>query len=191
VLTLIDNIFPWFGDMLELGGNILLAIIIMALLICTFVFERLGYLRWSYPRQRAGALALWQNRDSHSAWYSHHFRSLLIARLNRSLKRNTDLTSTLIKLCPLLGLLGTVLGMLEVFDAVAATGTNNPRSTASGVSKATVTTMAGMVVAIAGLLVTSLINRRLTAESNKLNDMLDLDDSPSGQKEVTHAPISE
>ncbi|CAN0602343.1 unnamed protein product, partial [Ectocarpus sp. 12 AP-2014] len=42
--------------------------------------------------------------------------------------------------------------MLEVFDALAATGSNNPRSMAAGVSKATVSTLAGMVVAIVGLL---------------------------------------
>lgn len=173
-----DNLFPWFGDMVELGGNILLAIVFMALLIWTLVLERVGYLRFVYPRQRDRAIALWQGRDNHEAWYSQHLRHLLIARMKQSLGRNTDLTRTLIKLCPLLGLLGTVLGMLEVFDAVAATGSNNPRSTASGVSKATVTTMAGMVVAIAGMLMTSMVNRRLTAAGNRLNDLLNLEPAP-------------
>jgi biopolymer transport protein ExbB/TolQ len=42
------------------------------------------------------------------------------------------------------------------------------------VSKATVTTMAGMVVAIAGMLGTSMVNRRLLDERDKLNDLLDL-----------------
>ena len=175
MLTAIDNLFPWFGDLLELGGDILLAIIIMALLIWTLMFERLGYLRWVYPGQRAIALGLWQERPDRGEWYSRHLRNLLVARLDRSLKRNTGLVRTLIKLCPLLGLLGTVLGMLEVFDAVAATGTNNPRATASGVSKATVTTMAGMVVAIAGMLANGLVNRRLAAESNKLKDLISLE----------------
>ena len=85
------------------------------------------------------------------------------------------LSRTLTKLCPLLGLLGTVLGMLEVFDAVAATGSNNPRSTASGVSKATVTTMAGMVVAIASMLAINVVSRRLTAEGNRLNQLLEIE----------------
>ena len=174
MLTLVDNLFPWFGDMTDLGGDILLAIIFMALLIGTFMVERLGYLYFVYPRQRGRALDLWLYRGTHTDWFDQHYRHLLIVRLRRNLKRNMDLTRTLIKLCPLLGLLGTVLGMLEVFDAVAATGSNNPRSTASGVSKATVTTMAGMVVAIAGLLAISMVSRRLDAESNKLNDLLDL-----------------
>ena len=188
MLGAIDNLFPWFGDMTELGGDILLAIIFMALLIWTLVLERLGYLFWVYPGQRHRALQLWLYRGEHSDWYDQHFRHLLIARLRRGLNHNLDLTRTLIKLCPLLGLLGTVLGMLEVFDAVAATGANNPRSTASGVSKATVTTMAGMVVAIAGMLITSLVHRRLNAESNKLNDLLDLwhKTKPSGESDAPH-----
>ncbi len=190
MLTFIDNVFPWFGDMTDLGGNILLAIVFMALLIGTFVLERLGYLYLVYPRQRARALDLWLYRGGHSPWFDKHYRHLLIVRLRRNLKRNMDLTRTLIKLCPLLGLLGTVLGMLEVFDAVAATGSNNPRSTASGVSKATVTTMAGMVVAIAGMLATSMVSRRLEAESNKLNDLLDLFRLERAKEKASDAPIS-
>ena len=190
VLTAIDNLFPWFGDMLELGGDILLLIIVIALLIWTLIFERLAYLRWVYPRQKDMALQLWRERDNCSEWYSRHLRNLLIARLNRGLKRNAGLARTLVKLCPLLGLLGTVLGMLEVFDAVAATGTNNPRSTASGVSKATVTTMAGMVVAIAGLLVTSVVSRRLSREGSRLTELLDLGQKGQSSEEVHHASTS-
>ena len=177
MINFVDNLFPWFGDMVELGGNILLAIIFLAMLIGSLVLERLGYLHFVYPKQRDRAVALWQGRDHRSDWYALHLRQLMMARLKQSLGRNIDLTKTLIKLCPLLGLLGTVLGMLEVFDAVAATGSNNPRSTASGVSKATVTTMAGMVVAIASLLAVNVVSRRLTSEGNKLNDLLDLEPS--------------
>ncbi len=181
MLSMVDNFFPWFGDMVELGGDILLVIIFIAALIWSLVVERMGYLQWVYPKQRTRALALWQQRPERRSWHARQFRELLIARLNRDLKRNIDLTHTLIKLCPLLGLLGTVIGMLEVFDAVAATGSNNPRLTASGVSKATVTTMAGMVVAIAGMLIISFVNRRVSAESEKLNEYLDFDVSQADQ----------
>ena len=49
------------------------------------------------------------------------------------------------------GLLGTVTGMIEVFDVMAITGSGNARSMASGVSKATIPTMAGMVGALSGV----------------------------------------
>ena len=190
MINLIDNLFPWFGDMVELGGNILLAIVFMAVVIGSLVLERLGYLHFVYPNQRDRAVVLWHTRDPLGNWYALHLRQLLISRLRRSLSRNINLTKTLIKLCPLLGLLGTVLGMLEVFDAVAATGANNPRSTASGVSKATVTTMAGMVVAIASMLAINVVARRLTAEGNKLNELLDIEPDfmkPEGSTDAQNA----
>lgn len=175
MLTIIDNVFPWFGDMTELGGDILLAILLLALVIGALVVERVAFLRWIYPDQKFQAKILWEERAERSSWYALQFRSLLISRLSRNLLRTVDLTRTLIKLCPLLGLLGTVVGMLEVFDAVAATGANSPRATASGVSKATVTTMAGMVVAIAGMLAISIVDQQLKTERARLNDFLGFD----------------
>lgn len=178
MLTLLDNLFPWFGNMLELGGDILLAIVMVALLISTMLVERLSYLYWVFPSHRNSAIDLWQHCHSIDRWRAQQFRNLIIARLNRQLKRNIGLVRTLIKLCPLLGLLGTVLGMLEVFDAVAATGATNPRATASGVSKATVTTMAGMVVAIAGMLMISFVNRQVAKASDQVNQSLQFESEP-------------
>ena len=57
----------------------------------------------------------------------------------------------LIALCPLLGLLGTVTGMIDVFDIMAITGTGNARAMASGIARATLPTMTGLFVSIVGL----------------------------------------
>ena len=59
--------------------------------------------------------------------------------------------SGLIALCPLLGLLGTVTGMIEVFDIMAITGTGNARAIASGIARATLPTMTGLFISIVGL----------------------------------------
>ncbi|MEM1412939.1 MAG: MotA/TolQ/ExbB proton channel family protein [Pseudomonadota bacterium] len=194
MISALDNLFPWFGDMVDLGGNILLLIVLLAALIGSLVLERIGYLLFVFPGQRTAALELWQGREKGDSAQELHLRQLIQARLKRNLGRNIGLTRTLIKLCPLLGLLGTVLGMLEVFDAVAATGANNPRSTASGVSKATVTTMAGMVVAIASLLAVNVVSRMIADVSNGLNERFALtgnsrstDRSDSDTSEVQHA----
>ena len=66
--------------------------------------------------------------------------------------KNINQIKGLVALCPLLGLLGTVTGMIEVFDVMAYTGTGNPRAMASGVSKATLPTMTGLVISISGLI---------------------------------------
>ncbi|MDC0601671.1 MotA/TolQ/ExbB proton channel family protein [Aliiglaciecola sp.] len=149
----IDNIFPWFGDMLELGGDILLLIIVMAAVMWSLILERLVFLFVIFPHKQKLLASLWQKRDGMSDWHTTQFRQLLVSRVHREMSRNLELISTIVKVCPLLGLLGTVMGMLEIFDALAVTGNNNARTTAGGVSKATVSTMAGMVVAISGLMI--------------------------------------
>ena len=161
--ALVEQWLPWLGDLLELGGPILGLILIIAFIMWWLLFERLHYLLQEYPAQLQAAKGLWEARPDHRSWYAEQFRNELVGRLASRLIRHYSLIGALIKVCPLLGLLGTVVGMLEVFDALAATGSNNPRSMAAGVSKATVSTLAGMVVAIFGLLASTIAERRALA----------------------------
>jgi len=167
--ALLDSVFPWFGDLLELGGPILGIILLIAFAMWALLFERLYYLFAEYPRELATAKARWAEREDHRSWFAEQARNALAGDIARHLGQHFSLIGTLIKVCPLLGLLGTVIGMLEVFDALAATGSNNPRSMAAGVSKATVSTLAGMVVAIVGLLALSLSERRALAARENLS----------------------
>ena len=86
--------------------------------------------------------------------------------------QSINIIKMLITLCPLLGLLGTVTGMIHVFDVMAVTGTGNTRAMAAGVSQATIPTMAGMVIAIAGLYFSKTIEERVSDESHHLADLL-------------------
>ncbi len=85
------------------------------------------------------------------SWYAHQIRTMLISQVRQNLDRSLLIVKTLVAVCPLLGLLGTVTGMIEVFDVMAIAGSGNVRAMASGVSKATIPTMAGMVAALSGL----------------------------------------
>ena len=175
MIALLDNFFPWFGDMVDLGGDILVLIVILAAFLWALLLERFIFIRQIYPPLVAQAVNAWRERDERRSWYAQQFRGYLLYKANRLLLRNFGLVKTLIKLCPLLGLLGTVLGMLEIFDAVAITGGNNPRVTAGGVSKAIITTMAGMVMAISGLPIVAYLTRRVEVEKTTLADNLPLD----------------
>jgi len=175
MLGVLENFFPWFGYMIDLGGDILLIIIILAALLWTLIVERLVYLNRVYPNQVLLAVRRWNDRDERRSWHAQQFRRFIIHKANQSLQRNLGLLRTLIKLCPLLGLLGTVVGMLEIFDAVAITGGTNPRATAAGVSKAIITTMAGMVVAISALPVVGMLGKRVSDKKGQLADALPLD----------------
>ena len=76
---------------------------------------------------------------------------MIISDARIKAKANLPYIKVLVALAPFLGLLGTVTGMVEVFDVMAITGSGNARAMAAGISKATLPTMAGLVVAFAGL----------------------------------------
>ena len=70
----------------------------------------------------------------------------------RELERYVDTLGTIAAITPLLGLLGTVIGMIKVFAVITAQGVGEPRVLAGGISEALVTTAAGLTVAIPSLL---------------------------------------
>ncbi len=64
------------------------------------------------------------------------------------LERYINVVGTIAAIAPLLGLLGTVFGMIKAFDVISIQGVGNPSSLAGGISEALITTAAGLVVAI-------------------------------------------
>ncbi len=68
------------------------------------------------------------------------------------LERYLNTLGTIAAISPLLGLLGTVIGMIKVFSAITSQGVGNPAALAGGISEALITTAAGMVVAIPSLM---------------------------------------
>lgn len=81
-----------------------------------------------------------------------------------SLQRYLGLLGTIANVAPLLGLLGTVLGMINAFNVIAAEGVGTPATLGGGISEALITTAAGLSVAVPMLLV----HRYLTARSERL-----------------------
>ena len=70
----------------------------------------------------------------------------LMSRLNAAMTSNLGVLRVLVPMSPLLGLLGTVSGMLNVFDSMAARGSADARSMANGVSEAMICTLTGLAV---------------------------------------------
>ena len=120
----------------------------------------------------AKAIQLWEARSDHKSWNAHQIRTRLISQVSAQVERNIPLIQTCVALCPLLGLLGTVTGMVEVFEVMAISGSGNPRSMAGGVSKATIPTMAGMVAALSGVAMATYLQRKASRERELLADNL-------------------
>jgi len=69
-----------------------------------------------------------------------------------SLEKNLNTLGTIAAITPLLGLLGTVIGMIKVFAVITTEGVGNPETLAGGISEALITTATGLVVAIPSLI---------------------------------------
>jgi len=161
-------------DFFELGGPVLQVIALLTFVMWVMIIERLLYLRTSHPKLVRKALATWNGRKDHSSWKAHAIRARIISQVSSLTERNIALIQTCVALCPLLGLLGTVTGMIEVFQVMAISGSGNPRSMASGVAKATIPTMAGMVAALSGVAMQAYLQNRVSHERELISDELDI-----------------
>ncbi len=78
-----------------------------------------------------------------------------------NLESNLNLLATIAAVSPLLGLLGTVIGMIQVFSVITESGIGNPNTMAGGIATALITTAAGLVIAIPSLVCYRTFQRRL------------------------------
>ncbi len=167
-------IYTTLRDFIETGGPVLLWIMGITFLMWTMIIERYWYFGFAYPASSKRVISFWNARKDHSSWGAHHIRSQLISEMRLETSQSLGFIKTLVAVAPFFGLLGTVTGMVEVFDVMALTGASNARAMAAGVSKATIPTMAGMVAAISGLYFISNLERHAKRATQKVEDALEI-----------------
>jgi len=168
----VTGLFEAVSDFINRGGDVLMMIFAVTLAMWTMILERQYFFRFVYPAEAKVVLERWRSRNDQFSWRAHRIRELWISESSVDLNRSISLINTLVALCPLLGLLGTVTGMIEVFDVMATAGNSNARAMAAGVSKATIPTMAGMVAALSGLYFSVQLQKFAKEESGKLADKM-------------------
>jgi biopolymer transport protein ExbB len=159
-------------DFVETGGDVLLVIAVVTFGMWLLILERYWFFSWVHPKAANRVQQLWDARQDHRSWNAHKIRLLLLTDVDIELERGLQIIKSLVALCPMLGLLGTVTGMIEVFDVMAMAGSGNVRGMAGGISKATLPTMAGMVAALSGLIFSVQLERRAKREGRLMSDRL-------------------
>ncbi len=157
---------------LEQGGVILVVIMLTTFFLWMLILERQYYFWFIHKKVCQQVTTVWQQRADKHSWFSHQIRQRLLSMTSMQTQRNLSTIKLVVVIAPLLGLLGTVVGMIEVFDVMASTGASNARGMAGGVSKATIPTMAGMVVSLSGLLFSVTLKRRATLSMEALSNQL-------------------
>ena len=169
------NAFEAIRDFLELGGPVLRLIGWVILFMWILILERLIFFRTGLRRLTMEAFKEWEARAERKSWHAHQIRMGIVSRFTMAANQGLPMIQTFVALCPLLGLLGTVTGMISVFEVMAVSGTGNARSMAAGVSRATIPTMAGMVGALSGVFLVTVLTRTAKRNIQLLEDELTMD----------------
>tara|TARA_Y100000389_G_scaffold34552_1_gene29392 strand:- start:327 stop:839 length:513 start_codon:yes stop_codon:yes gene_type:complete len=138
-------------DLFDRGGPVLYILFFVTLYIWFIIFTK--YLSTNYSNKNwiQKDFITFSNGVNINKNNRHLFEESFLIYVRRISSQRLKMLDGLIGMCPMLGLLGTVYGMIEVFEVLAVLGTGNPRAMSTGVAKATIPTMAGMTIALSGL----------------------------------------
>lgn len=167
-----NEFFEQFIEFFESGGPVLFVILLTSIFMWILIIERYFYYFMIYPKKLALIITQWSDRTDHSSWYALRIREGLLADISITLNKYLIPIQTFTLVLPLLGLLGTVTGMIAIFDVLNVFGTGNTRGMASGISRALLPTTAGLVTSLAGLYFSSDLNRRAKLQAEKAQDLL-------------------
>ncbi len=169
----------WLRDLVEAiyglmenGGPVIVAIGLLSILMWTLIIERYWFLLFVHPRRLQRVIHDWNARRDHLSWYARRIREGLISEISTALRRYLLPIQALTAILPLLGLLGTVTGMISTFEVMTVFGTGNARGLAAGISTALLTTTAGLVTSLSGLYFSANLKQRAELETHKAADQL-------------------
>ncbi len=160
-------------DFFDRGGPVILILFIVAIIMITLLVERLIFFINDLKSLSYDRVSEVEEYTSENKWIKNKIKLKNISIVNSESSKNLLMIQGLIALCPLLGLLGTVTGMIEVFDIMAITGTGNARAMASGIARATLPTMTGLFISIVGLFLLTAIKSSIEKATLEIKHVIE------------------
>lgn len=148
-------------EFFESGGPVFAVVLFTSVILWLLIMERYWYMLFIFPEKLEQTVAEWKQRTDHSSWYAMRIRDGLVADIAITSRRFLIAIRAITSILPLLGLLGTVTGMISIFDVLNVFGTGNAQGMATGISHALLSTIAGLVTALAGLFFSSDLDKRM------------------------------
>lgn len=164
--------FESWLEFFERGGYVIWLILLISCVMWTLILERYWYVTIGVRRDHEDTVQRWQREAPESPAAREWFRQGLLDDFHSRLNHYLPTILMLTALLPLLGLFGTVGGMIKSFDALTLFGTGNVRGMAAGISEAMLTTMAGLVTALSGIYFSSNLEERSIAIQHRLESEL-------------------
>ena len=163
----------WFtrSDLLA-GGWVMVAIMGLSVVMWVLILDRYLFL-WRTEKQLTdNILQYWSANHGTNPVINRRLRQGLTCAFHGKLSRWIGTIQVITAILPLLGLLGTVSGMIKTFEVMTVFGTGNIRGMADGISQALITTMAGLLTALTGMYFAGDLNERFERETEHLAEHL-------------------
>jgi biopolymer transport protein ExbB len=122
--------------------------------------EGMSRLKWTDPASRAVQRYSTIVADGASRERLEDYSSALFIGFDKKVSARLWILDTIVTAAPLLGLLGTIFGIMETFNALAAGGVSDPGAVSRGIGTALIATAVGIATALLGLLGNNVLNRR-------------------------------
>jgi biopolymer transport protein ExbB len=116
--------------------------------------------KWADPASRAVQRYAQLLAEGASRERQEDYSSALFIGIDKKVSARLWILDTIVTAAPLLGLLGTIFGIMETFNALAAGGVSDPAAVSRGIGTALVATAIGIATALLGLLGNNVLNRR-------------------------------
>lgn len=167
----------WFNnsDLLLAGGWVVLLIMLLTFAMWLMILDRYLYLWRSRSALIASTFARWQRLRSGDPRANRRLRVAITRGVHDDMGRWLGTIQVITAILPLLGLLGTVGGMIKTFEVMTVFGTGNVRGMAEGISQALITTMAGLLAALSGMYFANDLKQRIRSRSDHLAEHLGME----------------
>lgn len=151
-----------------------MVVLIVSVGLWILILERYWYVLFVYPKDLQKAVDTWHSRTDHTSWYAMRIREGLLADIEITSGKFMLLIHATTSVLPLLGLLGTVTGMIALFDVMNVFSTGNTQGMATGISRALLPTIAGLVTALAGIYFCNDLEHRISIYQEEAKDCLQI-----------------
>lgn len=160
------------STLMEHGGSVFIVILVFSVLMWTLIIERYWYIYLVHPARVRREIEVWQKGLERSSRNTRQIRLSILADFSLALSNHLLFIRALTTVLPLLGLLGTVMGMITSLEVMTVFGMDNSRGFSSGISQALLTTIAGLVTSISGLYFSAHLQRKAKAETETVAKLL-------------------
>ena len=162
------------SEFIESGGYVLYAIFAVALIVWFLIGERYWYFLFVEKDVIKYLVEKWQPLQVADRYRQKAIRRYWISSFRQAAQQHLGLIKTLTNISMLLGLLGTITGMIALFEGQALSQGSNAKALADGVSRTIIPAMSGLVVAITGFYFSARLEHRAHKEINKLTNQLNI-----------------